>query len=155
MVCLICYESLFKVQGSDGHLYYQESDSNEDLADRPAMLSCGHVYHKECIEEWFDLGTSCHACPMCHRRPARQPTVLYIDLEQRDIEHVLHANKTCDNKETVGGGYSDDDDGGKEHKEDDSVDDIVNQIYFLVHFCRGISSSQIIDVVKRVSLATD
>ncbi|KAJ1891549.1 hypothetical protein LPJ66_006858 [Kickxella alabastrina] len=42
MVCSICFGSLFEAQGGGGDI---------EIGDRPAALLCGHVYHKDYLDE--------------------------------------------------------------------------------------------------------
>jgi hypothetical protein len=38
-------------------------------------LACGHLYHTECIEEWFRLANTCPVCRMATKFPAMPRTV--------------------------------------------------------------------------------
>ena len=61
----------------DDHIIVSE-DLNEDKdcpicyiefekGDNVAKLSCGHIYHKNCIILWFDKNLSSPTCPICRQ----------------------------------------------------------------------------------------
>ncbi|KAI7821788.1 hypothetical protein BX661DRAFT_216766 [Kickxella alabastrina] len=84
MVCLVCFESLFKVQGSDVFFV----DKNHMLGERPAALSCGHVFHKDCVEEWLNVSAT-KTCPFCSELSTNIAQPLFIDIEEYDVECVF------------------------------------------------------------------
>jgi hypothetical protein len=55
--------------------------------DEVCTLVCGHVYHKGCIDRWFE---NHHTCPTC-RRPVRRPKIqLSINPETIDLDTMIH-----------------------------------------------------------------
>ena len=50
-------------------------------------LACGHVYHKECIDRWFERDVTCPTCRRVVRRPKVQVT---INPETINIETMIH-----------------------------------------------------------------
>ena len=56
MTCSICLEQI------------------NDTHDETKKLHCGHYYHTECIEKWFDENDT---CPYC--REYQNPTVIFND----------------------------------------------------------------------------
>ena len=54
MVCSICIEPI------------------NDLNKETTKLNCGHCYHSDCIEKWFDENDT---CPYC--RELQNPTVIF------------------------------------------------------------------------------
>ncbi|KAJ2469235.1 hypothetical protein GGI03_000497 [Coemansia sp. RSA 2337] len=86
MVCSICQESYFKAAaGPRGGRRPTHSTAGGSTAHRPAALGCGHAFHKQCIEKWFenDYSKSCPQCKVSHRGPV---TILYIDMDEEDYE---------------------------------------------------------------------
>ncbi|KAJ2072389.1 hypothetical protein IW146_000413 [Coemansia sp. RSA 922] len=84
MVCPICRESYFKAlhrgastRGSPG--------STAGTEKRPVVLGCGHAFHKNCIEDWFE-SSSMQRCPQCKVFHKGSPTVLYIDVDEEDYK---------------------------------------------------------------------
>ena len=54
MTCSICLE---------------EIDFSPDAAKKPTQLSCGHIYHQDCISNWYFGGvTSVSRCPLCRKK---------------------------------------------------------------------------------------
>ncbi|KAJ2455089.1 hypothetical protein EV183_001018 [Coemansia sp. RSA 2336] len=69
MLCLICLDSILCTQDADGQALH------------PATLHCGHLFHKECINEWFV--TACRLnCPICHKVQYTEPIALFMDAEE-------------------------------------------------------------------------
>ncbi|KAJ2757256.1 hypothetical protein GGI19_000190 [Coemansia pectinata] len=86
MVCSICQESYFKAAaGPSGGRRPTNATAGGSAAHRPAALGCGHAFHKQCIEEWFenDYSKSCPQCKVSHRGPV---TILYIDMDEEDYD---------------------------------------------------------------------
>lgn len=50
-------------------------------------LNCGHVFHKVCIEKWFE---SSKTCPECRKRITKNPIRLYLQFTESDdrINHI-------------------------------------------------------------------
>ncbi|KAJ2060385.1 hypothetical protein GGI17_003758 [Coemansia sp. S146] len=86
MVCSICQESYFKAAaGPSGGRRPTNATAGGSTAHRPAALGCGHTFHKQCIEQWFEnnYSKSCPQCKVSHRGPV---TILYIDMDEEDYE---------------------------------------------------------------------
>ena len=49
MDCSICYESMLT----------DESDTDVEIIQK---LSCGHIYHTECIDKWININNTCPIC---------------------------------------------------------------------------------------------
>lgn len=61
--CSICQQALTDTTGDTNQHIESEHDairSNGDHVSQipwspPVALSCGHIYHKNCIKQWFDI----------------------------------------------------------------------------------------------------
>ncbi|KAJ2062861.1 hypothetical protein GGI17_002146 [Coemansia sp. S146] len=84
MVCPICHEPYFKTLPRDATTRGSAS-STAGTAQRPVALGCGHTYHKNCIEDWFE-SSSMQRCPQCKVHHSGPPTVLFIDVDEEDCE---------------------------------------------------------------------
>jgi hypothetical protein len=53
---------------TSSHIYYEEECPIclENLETRIGVLSCGHTFHVNCINDWFNNGTT-KICPMCNK----------------------------------------------------------------------------------------
>lgn len=50
----------------------EEIDFSADAERKATQLSCGHIYHQDCISEWYFGGvTSVSKCPLCRERMDR------------------------------------------------------------------------------------
>lgn len=48
----------------------------EDIQDsKDKILSCGHIYHDECINSWFE--TNADTCPICRAVQDQTPDIFY------------------------------------------------------------------------------
>ncbi|KAJ2078499.1 hypothetical protein H4R24_004440 [Coemansia sp. RSA 988] len=128
MVCIICYESIFKAPASN-------SVSARGANNPPAALGCGHTFHKQCIQEWF--GTSERsACPTCHKLHNGPVLKLFIDIDENDItaepaRSQTAASSNCGGrkKQTArrGGGQSSRGRGGSSRGRDG--DNVIDDLY--------------------------
>ncbi|KAJ2743755.1 hypothetical protein GGI20_003512 [Coemansia sp. BCRC 34301] len=119
MSCVICCESLFDHISGLGGSRVASSDStadrsSHDWADRPSVLTCGHVFHQGCISAW--LAQSNHGtCPTCRTKHTGEAIAMYFDVEAKDDSQafpdcadspqVKHRNKViktlCSNIESA------------------------------------------------------
>ncbi|KAJ2008204.1 hypothetical protein H4R26_000324 [Coemansia thaxteri] len=76
--------------------------ANDNWADRPSVLGCGHVFHQGCISAWLaqsNRGT----CPTCRTKHTGEAIAIYFDREAADDDQpqaggaespqVKHRNK--------------------------------------------------------------
>lgn len=109
MSCVICYESLFSRISQLGL-----TDSNRDWESRPAVLTCGHVFHQACISAWLAHANR-KTCPTCRKQHRGNPIALYFDTsgttgddggggQPEESAQISHRNKViqtlCSNIET-------------------------------------------------------
>ncbi|KAJ2607208.1 hypothetical protein H4S08_004905 [Coemansia sp. RSA 1365] len=97
MVCIICYESIFKAATS-GSIPVRGRVDNP-----PAALGCGHAFHKQCIEEWF-RSSERSACPTCHKVHYGTVLKLFIDIDENDITPEPLRGQTAANSSSSRGG---------------------------------------------------
>ena len=56
-------EKFCKKNESDGSIEYPRCTvCCEDLTDKATLLPCGHLFNKECIEEWLKQHNQCPVC---------------------------------------------------------------------------------------------
>ncbi|KAJ2807186.1 hypothetical protein H4S07_003642 [Coemansia furcata] len=84
MVCPICHETYFGAPPKDLPTRGSTS-STTSIAHRPVALGCGHAFHKNCIEDWFE-SSRMQRCPQCKVHHVGPPTVLFIDIDEEDYE---------------------------------------------------------------------
>ncbi|KAJ1719529.1 hypothetical protein LPJ53_005721 [Coemansia erecta] len=133
MVCIVCYESLFKAQGTEGAIYANTRHSDEDLAERPVALTCGHVYHKECIEGWFNRPEG-PRCPMCTKPPMDIPRLLFMDLDEDDVVDFLSDEQLAKRKRME-----------TEHGRR------VQRIFDIVADCEGFDDDEVVELTLQVT----
>ncbi|KAJ1897417.1 hypothetical protein LPJ66_003380 [Kickxella alabastrina] len=99
MVCIICYESLFKKhhEPAASNMRVRAADS------RPAALSCGHVFHNKCIAQWFTT-SDLPKCPLCHKTSTSPALTLFIELDKEDAFHI--SSSTGNSRDSRGGEVS-------------------------------------------------
>ncbi|PIA14622.1 hypothetical protein COEREDRAFT_10219 [Coemansia reversa NRRL 1564] len=90
MVCIICYESIFKTSTSSS------TPVRERVDNPPAALGCGHAFHKQCIEEWFRTSER-STCPTCHKVHYGTVLKLFIDIDENDITAEAPRGQTAAN----------------------------------------------------------
>lgn len=59
--CAICCEDIIDIYD----ILENENTENNGLKDI-VETECGHLYHKECLQEWYNNGTN-NSCPMCRK----------------------------------------------------------------------------------------
>eukprot|EP00808_Paulinella_micropora_P001920 g24393.t1 len=68
--CAICLSLLPK---------YPSGSASSSSSDTPRTLPCMHLFHQDCIAEWFDTGST--LCPIC-RTPAKLPPPAKVSQQQ-------------------------------------------------------------------------
>ncbi|KAJ1853874.1 hypothetical protein GGH12_004659 [Coemansia sp. RSA 1822] len=76
MTCVICHDSIFAAQQA-------EASGARGPRTRAAALSCGHVFHKRCIDRWFDTSAQT-VCPTCQNVHTGTVLTLYIDYDETE-----------------------------------------------------------------------
>ncbi|KAJ2238043.1 hypothetical protein H4R99_000594 [Coemansia sp. RSA 1722] len=90
MVCIICHESVLVPNSSSAN-----SVTSRD--DHPAALSCGHTFHKLCIEQWLSISHAA-GCPICHKMHTGSVITLYIEVEDAQLPAVtstVNGTRVC------------------------------------------------------------
>ena len=62
-ICSICQNKIFDNFDNTN----TQNDTNKNVL---ASLKCGHIFHKECIDRWFQTKKS---CPLCKYRQNELP----------------------------------------------------------------------------------
>lgn len=79
MGCSICLESFLNSQDESGR--------------RPASLSCGHVFHFDCVTQWLDARRTNHgsggACPLCKVAATHNSVLRLYPSDIHDLDNVL------------------------------------------------------------------
>ncbi|KAJ1990226.1 hypothetical protein GGI25_004194 [Coemansia spiralis] len=70
-LCIVCYEALLKPRQLAIIVQIKQ----------PAVLSCGYVFHFDCIAQWFSRSAQT-SCLLCHKHYYDAPLVLYTDAEE-------------------------------------------------------------------------
>ncbi|KAJ2143405.1 hypothetical protein IW139_001079 [Coemansia sp. RSA 353] len=95
MSCVICHESIFAAQ-------QVEATGAQGPRTRAAALSCGHVFHKRCIDRWFDTSSQ-SVCPTCQSVHTGNALTLFIDYDeteaQRTAEEITSAEEAAEEDE--------------------------------------------------------
>ncbi|KAJ2156296.1 hypothetical protein GGF46_005282 [Coemansia sp. RSA 552] len=86
MVCIICYESMFKAPPGR-----RPRDRSSDTT-RPCALSCGHAFHRDCIQEWFSTSER-NECPMCHKQHRGALLALFIEADEAEAPETRRENR--------------------------------------------------------------
>ncbi|KAJ2491098.1 hypothetical protein IWW37_002551 [Coemansia sp. RSA 2050] len=107
MSCVICCESLFDNIYELGESLEEPSSgrpqvdrSNHNWADRPSVLTCGHVFHQGCISAWLaqsNRGT----CPTCRNKHSGEAIAMYFDAEVEDGVPVLPGSRQVRHRNKV------------------------------------------------------
>ncbi|KAJ1719528.1 hypothetical protein LPJ53_005720 [Coemansia erecta] len=124
MVCTICYDSLFKQPVKNNNNNNNNRRRNTGQGHRPAALSCGHTFHKGCINRWVSSSSS-YNCPICGVFAETDPTVLFIELGEEDAKHIVSDNANAGNSSNSSSSSSSNN-GGRSKPAD--IDDLVEHI---------------------------
>ncbi|KAJ1664182.1 hypothetical protein IW140_004211 [Coemansia sp. RSA 1813] len=89
MGCSICQESLF-----GPNLESSSSTSQSQL--QQAALSCGHVFHKVCIDQWLPSSSN-SSCPLCNKGHHGPSLVLYIDINEDENSNSNRSSNSSAN----------------------------------------------------------
>ncbi|KAJ1719495.1 hypothetical protein LPJ53_005757 [Coemansia erecta] len=112
MVCSICHSSVFEpaqtVHEHDIAQTATQSSSSRTASSRPAALTCGHVFHSECITIWLASSASA-TCPSCNSRSAHAPLLLYLELDAEDVPHAVPSQRH------------------RHHSQQSNIDDLIRQ----------------------------
>ncbi|PVV01497.1 hypothetical protein BB560_004080 [Smittium megazygosporum] len=88
MICIICHQSWLPQNDSIS----PSQGSTEEYS--PAALSCGHIFHIDCILKWLCLKDCCPSC----RKPqnSQRPTKLFVDNLPPQTELPSQNAQACD-----------------------------------------------------------
>lgn len=52
----------------------------EPVLSEITAISCGHVYHRACLEDWFKINKSCPLCKVKCKKPGPKEKAIFFDL---------------------------------------------------------------------------
>ncbi|KAJ1818969.1 hypothetical protein LPJ60_004036 [Coemansia sp. RSA 2675] len=107
MSCVICCEGLFEnfyeVNDSTeepSSIRAQANRSNHNWADRPSVLTCGHVFHQGCISAWL-VQSNRGTCPTCRTKHTGKAIAMYFDAEVEDGDPVFPGSRQPSHRKKV------------------------------------------------------
>ena len=69
VICSICYEELYKNNITNNETpYFEETEIKNNIKEinNIVKLGCGHLYHSDCIQEWYNQ-SKYKDCPNCKK----------------------------------------------------------------------------------------